>query len=150
MLTKDDFNWLENKRSHYNLSDTNQLGFYGNVWVRSHIYRKAGDTNGDGHYHIFNHVSLLVKGSVRVEVEGCEPTRYMAPTFIIIDKDKKHKVTALEDDTIWYCVFALRDVDGDITEVYSGDNSPYTALSDKDYAHMKLQQLEQKTVLTDK
>jgi len=37
MLTKDDFNWLENKRSHYNLSDTNQLGFYGNVWVRSHI-----------------------------------------------------------------------------------------------------------------
>ena len=74
----------------------------------------------------------------------------MAPTFIIIDKDKKHKVTALEDDTIWYCVFALRDVDGDITEIYSGDNSPYTALSDDDYAHMKLQQLEQKTVLTDK
>ena len=150
MLTKDDYTWLSNKRSHNNLSDLNQLGFYGNVWVRSHTYRKAGDVNGPGHYHRFNHVSLLVKGAVRVEVEGAEPKRYMAPTFIIIDKDKKHRVTALEDDTVWYCVFALRDIDGDVTEIYSGDNSPYDAISDEEHNLIKIQQLEQKTVLTDR
>jgi hypothetical protein len=150
MLTKDDYQWLENKRSHVNWSDVNQLGFYGNVWVRSHTYRKAGDVNGDGHYHKFNHVSLLVKGAVRVEVDGCEPKRFIAPTFITIDKDKKHRVTALEDDTIWYCVFALRDVDGEVTDIYSGDNSPYNAISDEEHTYLKIQQLEQQTVLTDK
>lgn len=150
MLTKDDYNWLENKRSHRNLSDVNELGFYGNIWVRSHTYRKAGDRNGEGHYHRFNHVSLLVKGAVRVEVEGSEPKRYMAPTFIIIDKDKKHRVTALEDDTIWYCVYALRDINGEVTEIYSGDNTPYNAISDEEHARIKLQQLEQETVLTEK
>lgn len=150
MLTKDDYKWLENKRSHRNLSDVNELGFYGNIWVRSHTYRKAGDRNGEGHYHRFNHVSLLVKGAVRVEVEGSEPKRYMAPTFIIIDKDKKHRVTALEDDTIWYCVYALRDINGEVTEIYSGDNTPYNAISDEEHARIKLQQLEQETVLTEK
>jgi len=150
MLTKDDFVWRENKRFLNNKSDINELGFYGNIWVRSHTYRKAGDVNGGGHYHKFDHVSLLVKGAVRVEVEGCEPKRYMAPTFIIIDKDKKHNIIALEDDTIWYCVFALRDVDGEVTDIYSGDNSPYDALDDEDYNLMKIQQLEQKTILTDK
>ena len=87
MLTNDDFDWLENKRFLNNKSDINELGFYGNIWVRSHTYRKAGDVNGGGHYHKFDHVSLLVKGAVRVEVEGCEPKRYLAPTFIIIDKE---------------------------------------------------------------
>jgi hypothetical protein len=29
---------------------------------------------------------------------------------------------------LWYCVFALRDENGEVTDVYSGDNSPYEGL----------------------
>ena len=147
-LTNKDYEWLERKRSHIALSDLNEMGFYGNVWVRSHTYRKAGDTNGGGHYHRFDHVTLLVKGSIRVEVEGEEPIRFLSPTFVIISKDKKHKITALEDDTVYYCVFALRDINGEVSDIYSGDNSPYHNISDEE--HYQLKTLEEKTVLTDK
>lgn len=129
-LTNEDYEWVTLKRSHQNESDIEELGFFGNIWVRSHLMRKAGDTNGNkgGHYHVFDHVTLLVKGSIKVEVEGYEPTRYVAPTFITIKKDKHHLITALEDDTIYYCVFAMRDVNGDITDVYSPQNTPYITM----------------------
>ena len=147
-ISKEDYDWLSIKRSHANFSDLNEMGFYGNIWVRSHTYRKAGDTNGGGHYHRFDHVTLLVSGAIRVEVEGCEPTRFVAPTFVIISKDKKHKITALEDNTVYYCVFALRDVDGEVTDIYSGNNTPYHNMTDDEYNRIK--SLETKTVLIDK
>lgn len=131
-LSSEDFEWLKLKHSHLDQSDIEELGFFGNIWVRSHNYNKAGHTNGGGHYHLFDHVTLLVKGSIKVEVEGYEPTRYSAPTFVIIKKDEKHLITALEDNTVYYCVFAMRDINGDITDVYSQDNSPYMAVSTKE------------------
>lgn len=148
-LTKDDYEWISTKRSHRNISDLDEMGFYGNVWVRSHTYRKAGDTNNGGHYHKFDHVTLLVKGSIKVEVEGCEMKRFTAPTFVIIDKNKKHNVTALEDDTVYYCVFALRDIDGQVTEIYSGDNTPYDSVIGPS-SDDTINKLRKQTVLTDR
>ena len=84
-------------REDKNLSNVEHMGYYGNVWVRSHYFAKAGDTNGGGHKHNFNHVTLLAVGSVLVEVEGHTPKEFHAPTFIIIDKDHNHKFTALTD-----------------------------------------------------
>ena len=104
-----------------------ELGYFGNIWVRQNILVYKGETNDGGHYHHFDHVSLLATGSVRVEVEGYEPKDFHAPTFIVIKKEHKHKFTALTDNVLWYCVFALRDVDGEVTDIYSGDNSPYSA-----------------------
>jgi len=89
------------------------LGYFGNIWVKSHTLERAGDTNGEGHIHHFDHVTLLVKGSVRVEVNSNPPKEFHAPTFIVIRRDRKHRFTALEDDTVYYCVFALRDIDGE-------------------------------------
>ena len=103
-----------------------ELGYFGNIWVRQHYYKKAGDYH-EGHKHHFDHVTLVARGSVLCEVEGCEPKEFKAPTFIVIKKDDLHKFTALEDDTVFYCVFALRDIDGNQTDIYSGDNSPYGA-----------------------
>jgi hypothetical protein len=107
-----------------NPSSIAQMGFFGNIWVRMHHYKKAGDHH-NGHKHHFDHVTLVTQGSVLCEVEGHEPKEFKAPTFIVIKKDKKHKFTALEDDTTYFCVYALRDIDGNVTDVYSGDNSPY-------------------------
>ena len=102
------------------------LGYFGNIWVRQNVLARAGNSC-EGHKHHFDHVSLLTKGSVIVEVEGKEPKEFKAPTFIVIHKDYEHKFTALEDDTVWYCVFALRDLDGDVTEIYGDQHNPLSA-----------------------
>ena len=102
------------------------LGFFGNIWVRQIKLEKSGDQL-DGHKHHFDHVSFLTKGSVSVEVEGKEPKEFKAPTFVIMKKELDHKVTALVDDVDWWCVFALRDLDGSPIEVYEGRHNPLSA-----------------------
>lgn len=109
-----------------------ELGFFGNIWVRQNLLKNIGDSV-PGHLHHFDHVSLLAAGKVLVEVEGCEPKEFTAPTFIVIKKEHRHKFTALADKTLWYCVFALRDIDGNVTDIYSGDNSPYGAASSEEF-----------------
>lgn len=101
------------------------IGYVGNVWVRMNYLEKAGDIAG-GHKHNFDHVSLLCRGKVRVEVDGFPPKEFTAPTFIVIKKQYEHDFVALTDDTLWYCVFSL-NAGGDIPEgdIYSADNSPY-------------------------
>ena len=69
---------------------SHELGFFGNIWVRQNILSKAGDTFG-GHKHHFDHVSLLTKGKVEVEVEGYPSKQFEAPTFIVIKKEHSHK-----------------------------------------------------------
>ena len=105
-------------------SVVNELGYFGNIWVRSHKYNK-NENNGGGHTHHFDHVTLLVSGRVQVEVEGHTPKIFTAPKFIVVKKEHKHRFIALEDNTVYYCVFALRDVDGNVTDIYSGDDTPY-------------------------
>ena len=132
----------------HELSDMYSLGYFGNIWVRSHHYPKAGMTNGGGHRHNFDHVTLLAKGSVRIVVEGFEPKEFHAPTFIVIKKEFRHHVTALEDDTLYYCVFAMRDVNGEVVEdMYEGRNNPYAAGVAKDEVDVKqrLRELDQQT-----
>lgn len=121
-----------------------ELGYFGNIWVRANHLKKTGDTNGGGHKHHFDHVSLLVRGSVRLEVEGYPSKVFTAPRFIVVKKEHKHRFIALDDDTVYYCVFALRDVDGNVTDIYSGDNSPYGSV-DEDVVQSQLEDLENKT-----
>jgi hypothetical protein len=108
--------------------NSGDLGFFGNIWVRQNVLQKKNDAS-IGHKHHFDHVSLLTKGSVVVEVDGYEPQTYTAPTFIIIKKEHIHRFVALEDDCQWYCVFALRTLDGEVLEegvdeIYSPYNDP--------------------------
>lgn len=114
------------------------LGYFGNVWIKQSILEKAGDY-APGHKHNFDHVSLLTSGKVKVEVEG-KIKEFTAPTIIIIRKEYEHKFTALEDNTIFYCIFALRDFDGEVFDpIYSDEHDPLSAeiynhfASQKDY-----------------
>lgn len=101
-----------------------EMGYYGNIWVRKQFYAKATDIR-DGHKHKHDHVSLIATGSVNVFVEGEEPKTFKAPTFITIAAEKEHQIVALEDNTTVFCVFALRNEDGTLTDLYNDDNSPY-------------------------
>jgi hypothetical protein len=101
-----------------------ELGYIGNIWVRQNYLEKTGDQVG-GHVHYFDHVSLLAKGSVEVCIDGQQPYIFHAPTFIVIRKHHRHRITALEDDTSWYCVFAARDIDGNVEEIVNPKNDPW-------------------------
>lgn len=106
---------------------TIELGYFGNIWVRQHMFETVGESH-PGHKHKFDHVTLLTQGKVSVEIEGYQPKEFEAPTFIIIRKEHNHKITALEDKTIYYCVFALRDLDGEVVDdVYGGRHDPMSA-----------------------
>lgn len=97
------------------MSKTYDLGYFGNIWVRQNLLEKAGQSN-IGHRHKFDHVSLLTAGKVQVEIEGYPAKEFEAPTFIVVRKEHNHKFTALTDDVTWYCVFAIRDLDGEVVE----------------------------------
>ena len=108
-----------------------ELGYFGNIWVRQNTLVKQGESYS-GHKHYFDHVTLLSKGSVKVEVDGYPAKEFVAPTFIVIKKELEHKITALTDDVIYYCVFALRDNDGNVVdEMYEDKHNPLSAESVK-------------------
>lgn len=95
------------------------IGCYANTWIRQKRFNKAGETSV-GHKHKYDHVSILASGHVSVNVDG-KIKEFKAPTFIIIRADKEHKITALTEDVLWYCVFANRDLDGNVYDPESND-----------------------------
>lgn len=98
-------------------------GFVGNIWVKQNWLGVKGDKGG-GHAHDHDHMTLLVKGTVSIVVDDGEPKIFTAPTFIGIRKGKRHEITALENDVIYFCLFALRDVDGNVMEIITEDHLP--------------------------
>lgn len=117
------FNCGNLNKTEINMPMIEEHGFVGNIWVRQNYMEKAGDVVG-GHMHYHDHVSLLVKGKVSVQVDDESPKEFSAPTFIVVRKERRHRITALEDEVIWYCVFAMRDINGDVTDIIDEANMP--------------------------
>jgi hypothetical protein len=90
------------------------IGVVANLWSKQMHFKKAGDTEF-GHEHTFDHLTLLATGALRVIVEDI-PTEFKAPQMIYIKAGKKHELVALEDDTIAYCIHALRDHEGNLLD----------------------------------
>lgn len=83
------------------------IGCVANLYSRMMWFEKAGDIEV-GHTHQFDHLTLLAKGRLKVTVEGVS-TEFTAPHMIYIHKDKVHELEALTDETVAYCIHALRD-----------------------------------------
>lgn len=83
------------------------IGCVANLYSRMMHFRKAGDIE-IGHTHQFDHLTLLAKGKLKVTVEGVV-SEFTAPHMIYIHKDKVHELEALTDETVAYCIHALRD-----------------------------------------
>jgi quercetin dioxygenase-like cupin family protein len=86
-----------------------QFSCVANVYVKQMVFVKAGDEK-EGHKHVFDHQTLLAKGSLKAEVNG-QISYFTAPQIIFIKAGLEHKFTAIEDNTVAYCVHALRDGD---------------------------------------
>lgn len=83
------------------------IGCIANLFSRMMHFEKTGDIE-IGHTHQFDHLTLLAKGKLKVTVEGIS-SEFTAPHMIYIHKDKVHELEALSDDTVAYCIHALRD-----------------------------------------
>lgn len=91
------------------------LGCVANLFSRMMFFAKAGDIEV-GHTHQFDHLTLLAKGRLQITVDGVESV-FTAPHMIYIHKDKVHELKALADETVAYCIHALRDKEtGDILD----------------------------------
>lgn len=91
------------------MTPTIHIGCVANLYSRMMHFAKAGDIEV-GHTHQFDHLTLLAKGKLKVTVEGVS-TEFVAPHMIYIHKDKVHELEALTDETVAYCIHALRDKD---------------------------------------
>lgn len=89
-----------------------------NVFVKLHHFVRKGDTH-QGHAHTFDHITLLASGSVLMKHDNGE-AEYKAPHLIVTPKGITHQFTALEPNTVFCCVHAIRDGDG-VDDVASPD-----------------------------
>ena len=91
-----------------------------NVYTRSMHFRNKGDIE-QGHKHTYDHATLLSNGSLMVEMldenDDVQHSKvFQAPNLIFINKDKKHRLVALEDNTVCACIHAIRTVDEEIVD----------------------------------
>ena len=91
------------------------LGFFGNIYARHLAFAKAGDTM-HGHSHNFNHVTLVSHGAITVWRRDQEDRTYTAPAFIEIPSEVTHEFTAMVDNTECWCIFAVRNLDGEVID----------------------------------
>jgi hypothetical protein len=97
------------------------IRFVDNVFVKMIPLNKVGD-KVRGHAHVFDHITLLSVGSVRMKHNNGE-TNYTAPCLIVTPKGITHEFTSLTDFSLLCCIHAVRDGDSlddvaaqDITE----------------------------------
>lgn len=92
-----------------------------NVFSRLMHFKKSGDVEV-GHRHVYDHGTLISSGSVLYEVldsyDGnvVSSKKVFAPNFIFVEKNKYHRITALEDDTVCACIHALRTNDEELVD----------------------------------
>lgn len=73
------------------------------VFVKTMVIQRAG-THVPQHSHVYPHVSVLVKGKVRLWRDGHYEGQLEAPCGILIPARTKHLFQAMEDGTTMLCV----------------------------------------------
>lgn len=96
-------------------SPIERLNMVDGVFAKQMHFAQAGDVM-NGHLHTHNHLTLLAHGSLRVSVNG-QSTEFTAPHMIFIHKNHTHELVALENNTVAYCIHAVREKDtGDVID----------------------------------
>jgi hypothetical protein len=102
------------------MSATTKLTILNNLFIKMFHYAEVGDENpGGGHKHTFDHITLLARGSLRMETDLGEEI-HVAPKLFVTKRGVQHKFTALEPDTVMCCVQAIRDGD-DVDDIAPED-----------------------------
>lgn len=116
----------------------NMLGEWvsGNVMIRPSPMMAAGQYV-QGHTHHFDHTTVVFRGAIRIkattpdgrvierEFRSPRPD-YAGPSHALIKAEVTHEITAIEDGTIFWCVYAHRDPQGEVWQAYTGWDEAYT------------------------
>ena len=91
-----------------------------NIYSRLMHFKHKGDIEL-GHTHTFDHATLVSSGAVLVETLDnnfniTSSKEFYAPNMVFIDKDRIHRITALEDNTVCGCIHAVRTMDEEIVD----------------------------------
>jgi quercetin dioxygenase-like cupin family protein len=89
-------------------------GCFGGVFIRQLVLARKGDYH-QGHRHRRDHLTLISRGAVLCEIEGGEPKTIVAPAAFEVKAQIWHKITAIEENTLYYCIFAARADDDNNT-----------------------------------
>ena len=90
-----------------------------------------------GHTHNFDHTTIVYHGAVMIRGELSNGTvierefksprpDYGGPSHALIKADVKHTITATEDGTIFWCVYAHRNPQGEVWQNYTGWAEAYS------------------------
>lgn len=104
----------------------------GNIFVRTGGPMKKGEVVRT-HCHNFDHVTYIPHGAALIEQmtppDGDDEGRVLQAVtksaaegrnFVLIKAECWHRITALEDGTIYHCIFAHRNPQGDVVQEYDG------------------------------
>lgn len=100
----------------------------GNVYIRPNTLAKAGDLVA-GHKHGFDHTTIVFRGAVHVKATlpdgGVIERDFAAPAHFLVKADVEHEITALADDTVFWCVYSHREPQGDVVQEFTGWEEAY-------------------------
>lgn len=104
----------------------------GNIYIREGVLAKKGDFV-DGHTHNFDHTTYIAHGSIKVEqlddkgnvLKEAVKSSSTTKNWVLIKKDVVHRLTAMEDNSIYHCIYSHRTPQGDVVEEYDGWQSSY-------------------------
>ena len=98
--------------------NTMDLKLVDNVFVKMMHLAAIGDTHG-GHAHVFDHITLLATGSVKMKHDNGEQD-FTAPKLIVTPKGITHEFIAITNDVLLCCIHAIRN--GDTVEDIAGQD----------------------------
>lgn len=97
----------------------------GNIFIRAADPMKAGEVV-ESHKHNFDHVTYVSLGSFRIE-RGDETVEVRQGELpVLIKAGVEHKMTALEDDSVYHCIYSHRTPQGEIVQRYTGWRHAYS------------------------
>lgn len=85
------------------------IKFVDNVFVKMMHLRAIDDAHA-GHAHVFDHITLLATGSVKMKHDNGEQ-EFTAPHLIVTPKGITHEFVAITNDVLLCCIHAIRDGD---------------------------------------
>lgn len=99
----------------------------GNIFVREMKFEKALESV-EGHTHNFDHTTYVVRGGLRIEQLGengevlraVEKHATQGHNWVLIKANIKHRITALEDNSLGHCIYSHRTPQGEIVQEYDG------------------------------
>ena len=101
----------------------------GNIFIRKLFLPKIGD-RVDGHFHAYDHTLFLLEGKIKVQAtmpDGIITLFKLNPKeHFLVRKDVIHEITALEDNTEFWCVYSHRNSQGEIVQEFTGWNEAYS------------------------